>query len=38
VDTGIEAPDGWQYDGAVSFVDSNGVASASTRVHLDKAA
>jgi hypothetical protein len=38
VDTGIEAHDDWSYDGDVSFVDSNGVASASTRAHLDEAA
>jgi hypothetical protein len=30
VDTGIEARDDWSYDAEVSFVDSNGVASAST--------
>ena len=34
VDTGIEAHDGWSYDGAVSFVDTNGVSSASTPVRL----
>jgi hypothetical protein len=34
VDTGIEAHDDWSYEGAVSFVDTNGVASASTPVSL----
>lgn len=38
VDTGIEAHDDWRYDGAVSFVDTHGVASASRQVSLPKAA
>jgi hypothetical protein len=37
VDTGIEAHDDWSYDADVSFVDTNGVASASRPVHLDRA-
>jgi hypothetical protein len=34
VDTGIEAHDDWSYDAHVSFVDTNGVASASTQASL----
>ena len=37
VDTGIEARDNWSYDAAVSFVDTNGVASASCPVGLPTA-
>jgi hypothetical protein len=37
VDTGIEARDNWSYDAAVSFVDTNGVASASRPVGLPAA-
>jgi hypothetical protein len=36
VDTGIEAHDDWSYDASVSFVDTNGVASADRAVHLDR--
>src|SRR5689334_2938002 len=33
VDTGIEAHDDWSYDASVSFVDTNGVASAARSLH-----